>query len=146
MTSNRFLWEATPVHHTGAWPLTDGLPTLFVDLSRPDAPWPAVHPGIHDADGGHRAHRIVTAFDVVHSEDAVLHLEYAAERGPCPDLEVTLDGRKSLHHLTVERARRTTRGMARSRASRTDRHHRPGRAGRHRHDRAMAPGHRPPPR
>ncbi|WP_019547892.1 hypothetical protein [Streptomyces sulphureus] len=108
MTPDRFLWEATLATHAEPWPDVDGIRTLLVDT---DAPWPTVHPGIHDADGGHQAHRVVAAFDVSSSEDAVLHLEYAAERGPCPDLEITLDGRhRSLHHLTVERENRTRTG------------------------------------
>ncbi|WP_399880313.1 hypothetical protein ACGH7X_00810 [Streptomyces sp. BBFR51] len=111
MTSDRSLWTATPAPVTGSWPDVDGTPTLHVDLDRPDAVWPEVHPGIHDADGGHRAHRIVASFALEHAEDAVLHLAYAAERGPCPDLEVVLDGtRHSLHHLAVERADRARTG------------------------------------
>ncbi|RII09252.1 Mannosylglycerate hydrolase [Streptomyces sp. YIM 130001] len=108
MTTDPFLWEATPAPRSEPWPVVDGLPTLVVDTERP---WPAVHPGIHDADGGHRAHRIVAAFRLEAAEDTVLHLEYAAERGPCPDLEITLDGRhRSLHHLPVERNDRTRTG------------------------------------
>ncbi|MDJ1134671.1 hypothetical protein [Streptomyces iconiensis] len=111
MTSDRCLWQLTPAPHPGPWPLTDGVPTVHVETARPGAAWPDVHPGIHDADGGHSAHRIVTAFTVERSEDTVLHLEYAAERGPCPDLKVSLDGRHhSVHHLAVERADRTRTG------------------------------------
>ncbi|MFC8570172.1 hypothetical protein ACFUIW_30905 [Streptomyces sp. NPDC057245] len=111
MTSDRSLWTATPAPHAGSWPVVDGTPTLHVDLDRPDAVWPEVHPGIHDADGGHRAHRVVASFTLERAEDAVLHLAYAAERGPCPDLEVVLDGaRHSLHHLAVERADRSRTG------------------------------------
>ncbi|RFU87299.1 hypothetical protein DY218_08075 [Streptomyces triticagri] len=111
MTSDRLLWEATPAPRSEPWPLVDGIPTLAVDTGRPGTSWPAVHPGIHDADGGHRAHRIVAAFHVDSAADAVLHLEYAAERGPCPDLEISLDGRHHcVHHLGVRREDRSRTG------------------------------------
>ncbi len=111
MASDRSLWTATPAPVTGSWPVVDGTPTLHVDLDRPDAGWPEAHPGIHDADSGHQAHRIVASFTLGHAEHAVLHLAYAAERCPCPDLEVVLDGiHHSLHHLAVERPDRTRTG------------------------------------
>lgn len=111
MTSDRSLWVATPTTHPGPWPVVDGVPTLRLDAGSAGAAWPEVHPGIHDAHGGHRAHRVVAAFSVERAEDAVLHLEYAAERGPCPDLEISLDGAyHSVHHLAVERHDRTRTG------------------------------------
>ncbi|MEV0849816.1 hypothetical protein AB0J21_28740 [Streptomyces sp. NPDC049954] len=112
MTSDRFLWQAHPAEGPGPWPVEDGVPTFRTDGGGPGkVAWPAVHPGIHDADGGHRAHRVLASFTVERAEDAVLHLEFAAERGPCPDLEIVVDGQyRGLHHLTVRREDRSRTG------------------------------------
>ena len=93
------------------WPLEDGRPTIRVRADAADASWPAVHPGVFDATGGFRGHRLVVDFDVVEAGPTVLSLDFSAERGPCPDLEITLDEtHRGLFHPRVIREDRTQTG------------------------------------
>ncbi|MCD0483572.1 hypothetical protein LO771_14510 [Streptacidiphilus sp. ASG 303] len=112
------LWTATVAPLPAPWSEEDGLPVAVVDLDR-GGTWPARHPGIHDAHGGHRGHRVRVSFtldEALHeplheARSAVLHLEYAADRGPCPDLEIVLDGRhRGVFHPPVERRDRSRTG------------------------------------
>lgn len=110
MLLERLLWSVTPARDA-AWLPEDELPTVRVDVDQAETAWPAVHPGVHDADGGHRAHRVIATFRTERAEDAVLRLDYVAERGPCPDLELVLDGRyRAIQHLDPERTDRTRAG------------------------------------
>lgn len=105
------LWTFSPDPSSpNEWDLVGGLPTITV---RPGAvnSWPAVHPGVFDACGGYQGHRISVEFDVSESSATVLALEFAADRGPCPDLEITLDDvHRGLLHPSVQRDDRSKTG------------------------------------
>ena len=110
MTSSA-LWTCCPDPTQPEWPLENGLPTTRLEVSTGEGTWPALQPGVFDASGGYRGHRIVVEFDLQHSTDALLSLTFSAERGPCPDLEVTLDGiHRGLFHPAVARHDRSQTG------------------------------------
>lgn len=106
------LWAARPGKDGPDWAEDeDGTPTVRVDLDAAPDHWPALHPGIHDAHGGHRAHRVRATFTVAEASATVLCLEYTADRGPCPDLELVFDGQhRAVFHPGVERTDRTRTG------------------------------------
>ncbi|OFE15991.1 hypothetical protein BA895_21035 [Humibacillus sp. DSM 29435] len=110
MTSSS-LWSCTPNPADPQWLVEDGLPTARLDVSTGAGTWPAVQPGVFDASGGYRGHRVVVEFELQSAADAVLSLRFSAERGPCPDLEITLDGiHRGLFHPVVTRRDRTQTG------------------------------------
>ena len=119
------IFTCTPDGTAAQWSQPeDGLPTIVVSARIMKSPqmqrvWPAIQPGIFDADGGYRAHRIVVEFDIdphvemgpAHSSAALLTLEFSSERGPCPDLEISLDDtHRGLFHPNVVRADRSETG------------------------------------
>ncbi|MEO7060917.1 MAG: hypothetical protein ABI083_14445 [Lapillicoccus sp.] len=107
----RSLWSFTPHSVEPEWPVEDGLPTTRLDVSTGVGSWPAVQPGVFDASGGYRGHRVAVDFDLQGAVDAVLSLAFSAERGACPDLEITLDGvHRGLFHPVVARQDRTRTG------------------------------------
>lgn len=110
MTSNS-LWTYAPHPSEPEWPVEDGLPTTRLDVSTGAGSWPAVQPGVFDASGGYRGHRVAVEFDLPEPTDGMLSLRFSAERGPCPDLEITLDGiHRGLFHPPVARHDRTQTG------------------------------------
>ncbi|XAS77054.1 hypothetical protein V3G39_03175 [Dermatophilaceae bacterium Sec6.4] len=109
------LWACRPAEGgTPDWQLTDGLPTITLDVSDGSegaASWPAVHPGVFDAGGGFRGHRVAVRFEILQASAVLLSLQFCVERGPCPDLEITLDGaHRGLFHPVVVREDRTQTG------------------------------------
>lgn len=111
------IWTCIPgnTNATPAWELEGGLPTVSVRAdptngAGPDQMWPVVQPGVFDAGGGYRGHRITVEFDIVDPGATLLTLEFSSERGSCPDLEITLDDtHRGLFYPTVDRAARTAR-------------------------------------
>lgn len=106
------LWTVSAFESTTPWSTEQGVATVRIDLDRTDGPrWPAIQPGVHDADGGFRAHRIIADFSLDEEISAVLQLDFSVERGPCPDLELVLDGiHRGIFHPTVEREDRSRTG------------------------------------
>ncbi|RMB58975.1 glycoside hydrolase family 38 N-terminal domain-containing protein [Tessaracoccus antarcticus] len=101
----------------GPWTLCDGVNTAVIRCAAQDpstptgGALPAVHPGVFDATGGMSSHRVRVHFTVGEATDAVLRLNFSAERGPCPDLEVVLDGHhRGIFHPIVERNDRSVTG------------------------------------
>jgi len=71
-------------------------------------PVPAFQPGPLNAATGWRPHRIEVLFTVETAQDSLLRLEFAAGHGPCPDLEIELDGKhRGLWHPRVRREDRS---------------------------------------
>lgn len=71
-------------------------------------PLPGFQPGPLDAASGRRDHRTELAFDVDEPGDRTLRLRFGATHGPCPDIEIELDGdRRGLFHPRVRRADRS---------------------------------------
>ncbi len=109
-------WEIYPQGSqdgTTGWREDSDGRTAIVDAARSDGTaFPQVHPGVFDATGGFRSHRVEIHFETTwEPAPTVLHLEFAVERGPCPDLEVVLDDEhRGLLHPTVERNDRTRSG------------------------------------
>lgn len=91
-------------------PGADGVPEIVVDVDDSDACIPSVQPGVHDATGGFVAHRIRIRFTTAAAEAATVHFVGTAERGPVPDIEIVLDGRRGVLHPEVERRDRTRTG------------------------------------
>ncbi len=110
------IWTCTPGGScaTPAWKLEGGLPTVSVwadPTTGTGQIWPAVQPGVFDASGGRRGHRITVEFDIVEQGATLLTLEFSSERGPCPNLEITLDDtHRGVFYPTVDRAGRTPTG------------------------------------
>ena len=117
------IFTCTPDGTAAAWSQPEeGLPTVVVAAGDTKSTleqrgWPAIQPGVFDADAGFRGHRIVVRFDIdTHTWDtahsgALLTLEFSSERGPCPDLEITLDDtHRGLFHPGVVRADRSETG------------------------------------
>lgn len=114
--------EIIPVEAPSKWDRQEQLACVTVDLDAAEPHWPARHPGVFDAAGGFVAHRITAVFSV--DEPAVtsygpdpgadglgLELDFVAERGPCPDLELVLDERhRGIFHPVVERPDRSRTG------------------------------------
>ncbi len=102
---------------TDPWRVADGVPTASIRLpsgypeTAAEGELPTVHPGVFDATGGMRAHRIRVLFTVEEARDTVLLLAFSAERGPCPDLEVVVDKKhRGIFHPAVERNDRSVTG------------------------------------
>lgn len=77
-------------------------------LATPGVDMPAFQPGPLNASTGWQPHRVELALRVEPGEipaaGAVLRLDFAAGHGPCPDLEVELDGtHRGLFHPAVRR-------------------------------------------
>lgn len=105
------LWRIQPTATETEWDSSDGAPTIRVDTSADLSGFPQVHPGVHDASGGYRTHRTVIQFRIKDATCARLRLDFVAERGPCPDLTVSLDGEHTgLFHPKVRRADRSETG------------------------------------
>ncbi len=97
--------------HCFSWTIVDSIPTVSVGLDAQDQGWPATQPSIFDASGGYRGHRVSVTIEVSDFSAAVLSLQFCAERGPCPDLEVVLDGiHRGLFHPEVARNDRSQTG------------------------------------
>lgn len=111
VTTAALLWKFDPAADSSPeWDTAGELPTIRVKPDS-DSSWPSVHPGVFDATGGYRGHRIVVDFDISESSTALLLLEFVAERGPCPDVEIALDGcHRGLFHPSVVREDRTRTG------------------------------------
>ncbi len=119
MTAPTFFTLTPSGEHEGTdpWDLHEGIPTATIRprAGNPDlvseATLPAVHPGVFDASGGLVSHCVRVVFLVEAPCDAVLKLAFSAERGPCPDLEVVLDGQhRGVFHPSVERNDRSATG------------------------------------
>lgn len=101
---------------TPAWSLEDGVSTVRVSVDATEhhgaeRNWPAIQPGVFDATGSYQAHRIVVEFDITEPGATLLLLDFSSERGPCPDLEITLnDTHRGLFHPTVDRVDRSETG------------------------------------
>lgn len=110
------IFSCIPDFSTIPWSLEDDIPTvrLPVDATEPSAAnrrWPVVQPGVFDASGGYRGHRIVVEFDIADPSAAMLTLKFSSERGPCPDLEIILDDtHRGLFHPSVVRVDRSETG------------------------------------
>lgn len=111
-TALGFEWQVTAVDADTRWVHEGDIAIAHVDLDSVDGGrWPAVQPGIHDADGGFRAHRIIASFTTADARSATLRLEFSVERGPCPDLEIVIDGiHRGIFHPTVHRSDRSGTG------------------------------------
>ncbi|MEO7587482.1 MAG: hypothetical protein ABIS84_05585 [Arachnia sp.] len=113
-----FTLAPSPCRPSGeSWAPEDGIPTATIRLraghhdSHDGGDLPAVHPGVFDASGGMTSHRVRVHFTVEDATDAVLRLDFSSERGPCPDLEVVLDGRRrGVFHPVVKRDDRSATG------------------------------------
>lgn len=74
--------------------------------------WPLIQPGIHDAQGGFRSHRVRRQFRADGRTAGLLGLVFFVDRGPCPDLLVELDGAHlGIVHPSVVRVDRTRTGQ-----------------------------------
>lgn len=111
MTTSKTLWTFAPESAAGSWRDIDQLPTMIVPAGDESGYWPAVQPGVLDGTGGYVGHRIVVSFPVREPARAVLDLQFASERGPCPDLEIVVDGtHRGVFHPAVIREDRTETG------------------------------------
>ncbi|MEV5410194.1 hypothetical protein AB0K60_15335 [Thermopolyspora sp. NPDC052614] len=71
-------------------------------------PLPGFQPGPLDAAGGRRDQRFEVFFDIAEPGDRILVLRFGATHGPCPDIELEIDGeRRGLFHPRVRRADRS---------------------------------------
>lgn len=104
------IWNFEPADGSPAWAEVEGVPSLRLSAGDTHTVWPAVQPGPLDSAGGFRAHSIRVAFTVERAGAHVLNLQFTSERGPCPDIEVAIDGRRGIFHPTVVRADRTATG------------------------------------
>lgn len=103
------LWslEGGPFGFGGAW--ADGRTQFRVGKDSVEDSWPAFHPGPLNASTGWRPHRAEITFDIEEFADMVLQLRFAAGHGPCPDIEIELDGvHRGLFHPEVRRDTRDT--------------------------------------
>ncbi|MEO3744067.1 hypothetical protein [Plantactinospora sp. B5E13] len=85
---------------------------LPVALATPGVDLPAFQPGPLNASTGWRPHRVELPVRIAPGaapeHGYLLRLEFAAGHGPCPDLEIELDGRhRGLFHPAVRRDDRT---------------------------------------
>lgn len=107
------IWSLTPdgTRESG-WTEVDGHPTALVRAGGEGegGAWPAIQPGVFDASGGFRSHRITVDFTLTDTVGAVLALDFSAERGQCPDLEIILDDHHAVVHPTVIRNDRSETG------------------------------------
>ncbi|MET4780425.1 hypothetical protein [Glaciihabitans sp. UYNi722] len=111
MTTSKTLWTFAPESAAGSWQNIDLLPTITIGAGGETESWPAVQPGVLDETGNYVAHRIVVLFDVPETARAVLDLQFSSERGPCPDLEIVVDGiHRGVFHPVVIRDDRTATG------------------------------------
>ncbi|MGV8976618.1 MAG: hypothetical protein ACOH17_01100 [Cellulomonas sp.] len=97
------------------WTTAAGEPTAVLDLTLVAAAeaaqhWPSVLPGVLDASGGFRSHRLELVFVLGAGSGAVLRLDLVAERGPCPDIELVLDSHRGVFHPRIERDDRSSTG------------------------------------
>ncbi len=106
-------WCIAAADATVEWDRSDGVPTARVSLDDAASdPWPAIQPGPFDSDGGFIAHRVEASFTL--AADALLRLElhFSSERGPCPDLEISVDQKyRGIFHPVVERSDRSETGQ-----------------------------------
>lgn len=121
MTPSNVLFHLTPddngANPTAPWIDSDGYPTATVAFTREGNrsggnTIPSVHPGVFDATGGFTSHRLRIDFTLGNTQDALLNLEFASERGPCPDLEIIIDGtHHGIFHPSVLRIDRSGTGQ-----------------------------------
>lgn len=109
MNPGTTLWVCRPADDPGLdWETEQGLPTVHVSAGGEDGTWPDVQPGVFDAAGGHRGHRIVVEFHLTKATSAELSLAFSVDRGPCADLEIVLDdAHRGVLHPDVVRADRS---------------------------------------
>lgn len=113
------LWTLTPEGgaSNSSWNPLNGVLTATIAVGPVTSPaerhgsLPAVHPGVFDATGGMVSHRLRVVFTLTEATDAVLHLEFSADRGPCPDLEVVIDDHhRGIFHPVIDREDRSVTG------------------------------------
>lgn len=108
---DRTLWRVHPGGSDTLWRDIGGIPTSSTDVDSPAATLPLVQPGPLDASGGHVAHRVDLTFTLAERTAALVVLEFSSDRGPCPDLEIVVDGtRRGVFHPQVIREDRSATG------------------------------------
>lgn len=101
---------AGPRQFADAWPAAGSGPvTHRAGIDDPSRSWPAFQPGPLDVATGAREHSCTVVFDLARSpaRGAVLHLAFWASHGPCPEIEINVDGRVGRYLPVVRRADRS---------------------------------------
>ena len=84
-------WTIGPEQFGAEWP-EGGAP---LRCRAAQGAWPLFHPSPLDAGSGYREHRAEVVFTVPGAppEAAELRLRFAGSHGPCPDIQLELDGK-----------------------------------------------------
>lgn len=86
----------------------DDNPVFQVGTSEPAVDWPAFQPGPLNAATGFRSTEAIVVFDLDPGlADLVLLVDIYAAQGPCPELELELNGHRGLFYFNVARDRRS---------------------------------------